>query len=195
MNKNIIRKSILQKRDNISTSFMNIASRQIAQHLFSMNLFWELQTVMTYVNIKKEVATRDIIIKSLQLNKQVAVPVCIPETSNLLAARINNINELVRGYMGLWEPLKNNIHPLHPNIIDIILVPAIAVDCNGNRLGYGKGYYDRFLINVRTDAVKIALVYSFQVISHVPTNSFDIPMDFIITEKGIIKVKHTPRRE
>jgi 5-formyltetrahydrofolate cyclo-ligase len=89
------------------------------------------------------------------------------------------------------EPKPEAVRPVANDHIDVALVPGLAFDETGNRLGRGMGYFDRILQDLR--GVKIALAYDFQVLSEVPTEAHDTPMDFIVTEKRLIKIRGNPK--
>ena len=157
------------------------------QNLF--NLFrseHSIENYMSYVSIGNEVRTVGIIEKLLEEGKNVSVPLCIPETTGLVASRIYHLDELEPTYFGLLEPKKEFIRPVEPQAIEMILIPGLAFDRKGNRLGLGKGYYDRFLTRLSANVLKIGLAYRFQIIEEVPIGSWDVPLDIIITDKEII---------
>ncbi|MFY9177597.1 MAG: 5-formyltetrahydrofolate cyclo-ligase [Caldicoprobacterales bacterium] len=141
---------------------------------------------MSYVSIKNEVRTIEIIDNLLKNGNNVSVPVCITETTKLIASQIFHIDELVPTHFGLLEPKSDSIRPVEPECLDLVLVPGLAFDRKGNRLGYGKGYYDGFLTKVSSNTLKIGLAYSFQIINEVPVDSSDVPLDIIVTDKEII---------
>lgn len=97
------------------------------------------------------------------------------------------LKNLQKGRFGILEP-KNKIRLKSFSKIAAVIVPGIAFDKKGNRLGFGKGYFDKFLKKIKSDALKIGLAFSFQVLKKIPTTKNDIKMDFIITEKEIIDV-------
>ncbi|NLI60335.1 MAG: 5-formyltetrahydrofolate cyclo-ligase [Clostridiales bacterium] len=157
------------------------------QNLF--NLFrseHSIENYMSYVSIGNEVRTVGIIEKLLEEGKNVSVPLCIPERTGLVASRIYHLDELEPSYFGLLEPKKEFIRPVEPQAIEMILIPGLAFDRKGNRLGLGKGYYDRFLTRLSANVLKIGLAYRFQIIEEVPIGSWDVPLDIIITDKEII---------
>ena len=103
---------------------------------------------MSYVSVRSEVRTIDIIKQLLKDEKNVSVPVCVPETTKLIASQIFHVSELVPSHFGLLEPKSDLLRPIEPQNLEIVLVPGLAFDRKGNRLGYGKGYYDDFLKTV-----------------------------------------------
>lgn len=182
-----IRRVMLKRRREMSQEEIDEKSKRIAEVLLSLDFIQNSQTFMVYVNMPGEVRTERIIEDLLKAGKTVAVPVCIPKTVELLASEIKGLDELMPGHYGILEPRKELIRPVDPKILEVIIVPGIAFDIRGNRIGHGKGYYDRFLRKVPPFAKKVGLAFEFQVMPNVPVCHFDVPMDMIITENGIRK--------
>jgi 5-formyltetrahydrofolate cyclo-ligase len=99
--------------------------------------------------------------------------------------------DLMDGQFGILEPKPDAVRPIDCDQIDAALVPGLAFDETGNRLGRGMGYFDRILQDLR--GVKIALAYDFQIVSEVPKEAHDAPMDFIVTEKRVMKTRGNPK--
>ena len=104
---------------------------------------------------------------------------------------IPGLDALKPGSMGIMEPDPLLCEPVDPAMIDLIVVPGIAFDATGGRIGYGKGCYDRFLPQLLDDVPIIGLAYDFQVLPRVPQESTDVRMDAIVTEKGILTMPHS----
>jgi 5-formyltetrahydrofolate cyclo-ligase len=184
-----IRRIMLRRRREMSQEEIDEKSGRIAEILFSLDFIQNSQTIMVYVNMPGEVRTEKIIQGLLKAGKTVVVPVCIPKTVDLLASEIKGLDELVPGHYGILEPKKEFIRPVDPSTLEVIIVPGLAFDIHGNRIGHGKGYYDRFLMKVPPFAKKVGLAFNFQVMPSVPICHFDVPMDLIITESGIKKAE------
>lgn len=185
-NKNLIRERMHKLRDSLSFEEVQNKSKKIKDTLFSLGYLQNSKKIMTYVSFKNEVSTIDIINELLKTEKEVIVPICDTNDYTLIPSKILSIDELSVSHFGIMEPKEPFIRPINPKDIDIILIPGLAFDKDRNRLGHGKGYYDRFLNRVRSDSLKIALAFDFQVLDSIPIENWDIPMDLIITEKGII---------
>lgn len=140
---------------------------------------------MVYKPIQHEVMTNLIIENALDNGKTV----CLPRVVNAIhmeAAPIKNQNvDLVISSLRILEPV-SSIPPINPSIIDLIVIPGIAFDRNGHRIGFGKGFYDRFIPLLRKDCCKIAAAYHFQVFDAIPSFESDQKADIIITEKECI---------
>ncbi len=188
MDKAMIRDKMHVRRALLTPDEILHQSHRIMAHLRSSEIYTRAKVMMTYVDFKGEVATRPLINQALIEGKRIAVPVCNTETKDLTACEILSLEELVPSTFGLLEPDKNQLRPLDPKALDIILMPGLAFDRMGNRIGYGAGYYDRFLLKARPDSVKIAVVYAFQILQHVPVCPHDIPVDMILSETGIVNM-------
>jgi len=154
-------------------------SMSIAQFLFSLPEYRKSKTILLYMPINNEVDTLGIIEDSLT-HKTVCLPVTVGDHIS-----VSEYSEhFVSGKYGVPEPrFKKYVDPAN---IDLAIVPGIAFDPKGGRVGYGKGYYDRLLKNV--PGKKIALAYEFQLVPDIPSEPHDIAMDKIITEKGVIDI-------
>lgn len=184
--KKLIRERMHKQRNSLSFEEVREKSKKIKDTLFSLSYIKESNKIMTYVSFKNEVSTIDIINELLKMGKEIIVPICDTKDYTLIPSRILSMDELSVSYFGIMEPKEPFIRPVDPKDIDVILVPGLAFDRNRNRLGHGKGFYDRFLRGVKDDAIKIALAYDFQILDSIPVEDWDIPMDLIITNKGIV---------
>ncbi len=188
--KDVIRKQILGIRNKLSDNEVNSLSDSIFLNLRKNNFLNSSSHVMVYLDFKHEVKTDAIIKYFLERSKKVYIPICIPETHELCISRITSLEELQSGHFGIREPMLQHIRLSDSSLIDLVLVPGVAFDKVGNRAGFGAGYYDRFMKRLKPEAVKAALSYSFQVVDLVPSDEYDIPVDYIVTEKGTIKCKN-----
>jgi len=187
MNKEEMRRNTLKKRISLSFEDIREKSRQIFFSLAKTVEFKNSQNIMFYAATRSEVQTEKIIKMSIKMGKNVFVPIILPECLNLVPSKIYNYDtELERGNKGILEPKKeyNRLYP--PENIDLIIVPGIAFDLDGNRIGRGFGYYDNFLRKVHLSAKIIALAFEIQIVKKIMTDKNDIPVHKIITEKRII---------
>lgn len=183
MEKAELRKEIKAKRKALTPDEVNFASESISNSLWETDAFTKANTVMVYISAFNEVSTVAIVEKLLSLGKRVIVPVSDTATETLILSYIEDMSSLSEGAYGILEP--KLIRTANATDIDCVLVPGIAFDVNGNRMGFGKGYYDKLL--AQTSAVKIGLCYDFQLVQNIAAEAHDIPMDIIITEKRIFK--------
>ena len=131
------------------------------------------------MGIGPEVATRPILERAWSEDKRIACPKVEWRPRGLVSYAVTAADQLVEGRGGLLEPDPERARPVEEGF-DLVLVPGLAFDRRGGRIGYGAGFYDRFL--EETDALKVALAYSLQVIDSVPVEPHDVPVDRILTE-------------
>lgn len=182
MTKKDLRQTMLKKRENLSWLERQEKSRQINQQLFLLPAYRSAKTILTYLSTRKEPDTLPLLQKAWQQKKQVLVPVSQTVNKSLLLSKLENLEELTKGAYGIPEPKTEFWRPTQPDSVDLCLVPGLAFNRNGYRLGYGGGYFDRFLPNLRPDCLKVALAYDFQILDFIPKAEHDIPIDIIITE-------------
>lgn len=195
--KSSIRKDFLNKRDNMSIELALKKSVKIQNKLKSLKEFIQAKSILFYVSKGCEVSTIALIeecfaydMLSIKINgcqKQVILPRVVPKTASLDLFEVKTFEELEMGSFGILEPKKTLQRFTNYGNIDLIIVPGIAFDRKGNRIGYGKGFYDNLL--KKTNGVSIALAYDYQVQNSVPKNHEDIPVDIIVTEKEVIYCK------
>lgn len=184
--KEYVRSQLLNKRKSMPIDEVYKKSKIIQKKLEEDPLFQKSSNILFYVSYGHEVFTHNLIKKSLQTKKNVLVPRSNTKTFTIDPIIINDWKNLMKGTYGILEPSKQDNHISHN--IDLIILPGIGFDAQGNRLGHGKGYYDRLIIE--TSQVKsIALAYDFQIIKSIPNEVHDKQVDRIITEKQIIFCK------
>ena len=186
MNKNEIRNLLKNKRLNLSKDEVLAKSKQIKNKLFQIDEFKKAKNILFYVSYDGEVFTHDAIKKAF-IDKKVVVPISNKEDYSLILSKLNSFEDLGQGPYGILEPKKEKIKETSIDEIDLIIVPGIGFDLKGNRIGHGKGFYDRLLKN--TNVPIIALAFEFQIIEKIPVDEHDKPVDIIITEKRIIYCK------
>lgn len=182
--KNTLRKTFLNVRKSLSAKEIEDISKKITDRLTTQPYFLQSRTIHMYVAMKEncEVLTRDLIRYSLKKGKRVVVPKMESE-GRLSHHQIRTVTELKSNRWGVSEPV--NDRPVKLNEIALVIVPMVAADFKKNRLGYGMGYYDRFLST--TNAHRVGLCFNCT-LSWVPlpTDNFDQPMNTIITESVIL---------
>lgn len=182
--KSSVRTEILALRNSLTTDEIKEKSASIKEKLFSMEVFRNSKVVFFYVSVGSEVQTHDTI-KEVLDKKRVAVPITEKISKTISASELLNLNELEEGSFGILEPKKDFARIVDPKDLDLIIVPGIAFDAKGRRIGYGHGYFDNFLKDI--SAPKIALAYEMQLVDEIPASEKDVNVDFIVTEKRIIK--------
>lgn len=181
---------MLNKRKNFDSAFVEEKSLIICNYLTNSDLFLQSKVIMTYLNYPKEVQTDYIFQTAIKQNKTVTVPVCETKSIDLVPSKLIDLSQIEIGYYNLREPKKEFFQPVDPKLINLIIVPGVAFDLNGNRIGHGKGYYDNFFKKINPSAIKIGIAFQFQIINDSwNTDSWDVPMDALITENGFIYLR------
>jgi len=187
-NKDMIRKEVCLKRKLLPTDKKNKYSQNIFEKLRTIDEYFHSKNIMFYVATKYEVQTENMIKESIKGAKNIFIPIMNNTTINLVPSLLIDFDkELEKNKQGILEPKKEFQRISCPEKIDLIILPGIAFDTEGNRLGRGKGYYDRFLERANVFSPKIALAFECQIIEKIPVDDKDIPVDTIITEKRIIR--------
>ncbi len=176
-----IRKRIKAELAKLPAEEREAKSRQIKKHLLNNPYFKKAKNIFIYLSFQKEVDTFPIIRESLELGKTILVPWTINQ-KEMIPLLLNDLEHLGKDEMGIPCPLHKI--PFPPRRIELVILPGLAFDKKGNRLGRGKAFYDRFLSAIDPGTRKIALAYAFQVIDSLPVSAHDVPVDEIITENG-----------
>jgi len=162
-------------------------SRQIMARLMALPEYERAATVMFYVDVRSEVRTRPSLEVALSSGKQIVVPHCVGGDLELF--RLAAMEDLEIGTYGILEPTGRLLdlpdRKADVRELDLILVPGVAFDRRGGRLGHGKGYYDKLLRNRRPDTPLVALAFECQLFPEIPTEEHDVFMDKVITENGV----------
>lgn len=188
MDKNELRRKVLNKRKELSNRDIVCLSNKIIDLLINTTLYKNANYIMAYIDFRNEVKTEKLIKKSLEIGKKIIIPISLTESRELLLSELKDYdNELTTGAYGILEPKKEYIREVAPEILDLIIVPGVVFDKRGYRIGYGGGYYDRFLLNINKSVPKVALAFNFQIVEKINEEKHDIPVDYIITDKNIIK--------
>ncbi len=182
MTKADLRKEISEKRKALYGKEKLDCS--IACNLLKLDCIKEAETVLCYASLPDEIETDSIIISLLEKGKRVAVPRCRDANGNMDFFLINSLSELRKGAFGVREPDPEISEKLTAFDGSVIIVPALCFDENGNRLGYGKGYYVRFLKNY--SFISVGLCYNSFIKKEIPVNKYDISVDIIVTESSVI---------
>lgn len=185
MIKKSIRDHILDKRADLGETNQKLYSETIISKLYDTNLYKDAEVIMTFISFGDEVNTHDFIKKSLANGKKIVVPITFPKTKEIKPSEIYDFNELEIGYYNILTPKSEFIRFITPENIDLAIVPGVAFDRDGYRVGYGGGYYDRFLSKYPT-IKKLGIAFDLQLIDTVPKEDFDIPVEYILTEKQFI---------
>ena len=186
MSKEEIRKRILSLRDSQTEEEMRSKSELIQKRLFNLPEFKKAKTIMFYVATRSEVRTEQMIKVALKQGERVVVPISDVKNRKLILSELKDFDELEPGTFNILEPKKEFIRRVSPEEIDLVITPGIAFDKDGDRIGYGMGFYDNFLSSLKKRIPVVGLAYELQMVDDIPVNDKDVTVDKIVTEERII---------
>ena len=185
--KSEIRQEALAKRDALSKKERAEKSAAIMDRLFDFANFLEAKIVMFYMSHESEVETEEMVRKAIEIGKVIALPLVDTKTGEILPFKVDDPDRDVRpGYGGISEPDPNRCKQIPVQHINLAIVPAIALDERGGRIGHGTGFYDRFIPELDITTRKVALSFECQIVPQIPMEPHDRYIDIIITEERII---------
>jgi 5-formyltetrahydrofolate cyclo-ligase len=180
-----IRKKILQIRKGIPEDIRKEKNIQIARRLMELDLFKKSKKILFYYSHKGEVDTLWLIEECMDI-KELYLPM-IRQKNHFRAVPVKRPLTLIKGKEGVPEPIDSDPESRFDDEIDLVITPGVAFDKKGNRIGMGKGYYDRYFEKY-SKAKKIALAYEEQILDSIPKDKYDKPVDVIVTEKKIYRI-------
>lgn len=182
------RKYVIERRDSLTIDVKNQYDDEIIAKLTASDEYICAETIFVFVSFGSEADTHRFIEKALKAGKTICVPKIRTKEQGIEVFKIDSLSDLCPGYYGILEPAEG-CQPVASDSIDLILMPGVAFDRNGGRIGYGAGYYDRYLAKMTKMVSKIALCYNFQLFKNVPIDEFDIRIDGVITNDEVIMVE------
>ncbi len=163
-------------------------SRIITDRLMNLGVYQRAECVLWYVGVRHEVATRQALPAALAEGTRTVVPYCLGERLELF--RLTKMDQLTRGAYGIPEPVsalrENPEFRVDAAELDLVVVPGVAFDVHGGRLGHGQGYYDRLLAGVRRRTVLVGIAFDCQVVDRVPVEDHDVRMDVLVTQSRTV---------
>lgn len=187
MNKKETRQFVLSLRAQLSEEERIIKSKQIQGQVLALPEFKESKMAMIFLNFRDEVETTHIAEEVKANGKRLVLPRCAPK-GILVPALISDLeSDIEPGMWGIREPKKDRLVEAETAEIDFVLVPGAAFDMQGNRLGYGAGYYDRFFQRLQPTVPKVAVAFACQVLPEVPVEEHDAKMTMLVTEEGVYR--------
>jgi 5-formyltetrahydrofolate cyclo-ligase len=185
--KSEVRRALAAARRSLTFSERRERSRRVAALCRGLAGFSSAEVVCSYVDFRDEVETAELITELLHEGRRVAVPVHLHgATPPLVFAEIHSLAELVRNDFGILQPPLEADRLVPTAAIPLFLVPGLAFDPAGHRLGYGLGCYDRAFADAAPGALKVGLAFELQILESVPADPHDVPMDFVVTEDRVI---------
>lgn len=185
MDKATLRREAARRRDALPERERK--SQAICERIIVSGPYRAARAIHCYLPMRSEVDLRPLIRDALERGKRVAVPVVVPQAAELAQAWLESLEAeaLTPGGFGTMQP--RNLRPSAPNDWDMIVVPLLAFDRRGHRLGYGKGHYDRLLAAVT--ATTVGAAFAAQEVAALPAEPHDIPLDWIVTEREMLPTR------
>ena len=184
-----IRNQIRAEKRSLTKEQISVAGKEVSRRLATFEPYLNTEAVYCYASYNQELPTKDIIQKALRDGKKVALPKV--EVDDIRFYFITDLSQIMPGYQGIPEPL--GLEPAIPSkeVSSLMLLPGLAFTRYGNRLGYGGGFYDRYLALEGSNAFHTCgLGYDFQVLQELPVEAFDIPLEYLITPSDIIQCEN-----
>ena len=182
-----LREQMKQARLALSKAEVRRRSAIISQRLVELEAFREAGVVMLYLPVRNEVDATPAVTHCLNDGKTLVLPRMDYERNRIVAHRVDDLtSQLVLGRMDLVEPDPEKTEVVPSAEVDLVAVPGLAFDPRGNRIGWGRGYYDAFLASVGIRAYRVGLAYRFQLVEAIEHDGHDMPMDCVLTEESAL---------
>ena len=175
MNKKELRNKIREQKRAMTPQQIESASQKLVELFLATEQYRQAKTIYGYLPYNQEVRTVPLLEQALTDGKKVAVPKIYGDEMRFIY--LPDLNQVEKGYSGIPEPIEDG--PLGDDPTALVLMPGMAFDEEGHRIGYGGGFYDKFLAN-EPDHPTIALCYDFQIVKELPTEEFDVPVDLVL---------------
>ncbi|TFJ94115.1 5-formyltetrahydrofolate cyclo-ligase [Lentibacillus salicampi] len=185
LDKTELRRQMIQQLQTLSAVERKNIEEAMADNLMTSDVWKQSSVIGITISHGFEWNTKPLIETAWQNGKIVCVPKCLPEERKLDFYRINHYDQLEVVYYRLQEPKPRETEQVIKNKIDLLIVPGLLFDRKGYRIGFGGGYYDRFLTDYPNE--KLSLAANMQIVDELPAESFDIPVDDIISETGFLR--------
>jgi len=186
-----LRQHVLAERAKLPAETRAAFSRKAMRRLLQFEPLSRCRTVMAFYPFRDEIDTRPFLQAALERGQDIWLPLSVPQERKIIPYRYTGDEVLRQGAYGIWEPDPALAEPVDLARLQAVLVPGVAFDPRGGRMGYGAGYYDRFLAQISQPLLLIGCGFSCQVVERVPMEPHDLRMHVIATENGLIDVNTT----
>ncbi len=187
IDKTSLRRELLKKRDSIPSQVRKAKDRAINERLLLLDEVRNAAVLFFFASFRSEVNTFDAIARLLGDGKRIALPKVDREGHILLLYEVKGMNELEAGYMGIPEPtVLTEDRIVEISSVDAVIIPGAGFDVEGNRIGYGGGYYDRLLSSLRHYIPVVAPAYEEQIVDSIPSEDHDMKVSMIVTDRRVI---------
>ena len=181
LKKQKLREETLKKLRDIPKAEKKKRVEELKNKLFSLEEFKKAKCVMFYLSKHYEIDTHEMVDEAIAMGKKVVVPITLKEENTLKPSELKDREkELIKGHYGIHQPGEEHIRPVPLEEVDVMVVPGLAFDKNGHRLGHGGGYYDRFLEKAPPSVFTVGLAFDFQLVDELPLHATDIPIDKVL---------------
>ena len=185
MEKKKVREEIIKKRNKFSLEIKKEYDELIFKQLINSDIYNKSKKIFTYVSFGSEVDTKGFIEYALSDNKEIYVPKSDKVNKEMIAIKINSLSNMNVDNWGILEPKDVDKNKIGKEF-DLIIMPGVAFDRYGNRIGYGGGYYDKYISQIEDLSNRISLAYDFQVVKSIESETHDIKVNGIITNNEFI---------
>jgi 5-formyltetrahydrofolate cyclo-ligase len=175
MDKQSLRRQIREQKRAMTSQQIDIASQKLGELFASSRFYQEAKTIYGYLPYNQEVRTVPMLQRALAEGKRVAVPKCYGDEMRFIY--MDDLSKVESGYCGIPEPIEDG--PIADDPTALVLMPGLAFTKAGDRMGYGGGFYDKFLAS-EPEHPTLALCYEFQMVEDIPTEEYDIPVDCVL---------------
>lgn len=186
MSKNSKREKMIKLRDNLDINQRLNRSNTVIDNLLNTPDYENSKNIFVFVSTDEEIYTHDFIKYSIFNDKNIYIPYVDSEKKIMYATKLNNFSDLELGYYNILSVNENELNIIDPSELDLIIVPGLIFGRNLYRIGYGGGYYDKYL-SQDINGISIGVCFDFQVVDYVEGDSYDVPVDKIVTENEIIE--------
>lgn len=180
--KSCLRKNLIKLRDEMPKERRKEKDSVIYERIINSDSYKSSKLLFVFVSYGSEVDTHKLIKHALGSGKRVCVPKVIDKANGMKAVEIRCWSDLSESYRGILEPELKENHVIEEKNIDLVIAPGVAFDNNGGRLGYGGGFYDRFLLKLKEECHIIAICYKEQIVNELPIDEHDVKINCIITD-------------
>jgi len=184
MNKSRLRQRLLEQRGALSAAQREQYSREACAHLLACERLMDADVILAYYPFRDELDILPFLEEAMRRGKEIWLPRTIPTKREMVPYRYTGKQMLAQGAYGIWEPDPTKAKPADTGRLEAVLVPGVGFDRRGGRLGYGAGYYDRFLASLGHRPFLLGVGFSVQVVEQVPMEPHDILLDGVVSEKG-----------
>jgi 5-formyltetrahydrofolate cyclo-ligase len=185
--KQYIRRSIRAVRRGLSEAERLARSHRIWERVIALSCYQQARIVLGYMAFDHEVLTDGLMQQAMASGKQIVLPMVQVDREGMTLYAIEDLeHDVVSGYRGILEPRPRHTRAVVPEALELVLLPGVAFDLRGGRLGFGAGFYDRLLSRLPRGIPTVGLAFDFQVIPRLPSQPHDIMLDAIVTERCVI---------